>query len=64
MPRDARVTTASRKIAERLKEFSQGPECTVSWPGLDPEPEGLVRKNPFAFLVAVAFDRGMPWQKA
>lgn len=64
MPRDARVTTAARKIAERLKEFSQGPECTVSWPGLDPETEGLVRKNPFAFLVAVAFDRGMPWQKA
>ena len=24
----------------------------------------LIRKSPFAFLIAVAFDRGMPWQKA
>ena len=32
---------------------------------LDPETkETLVRKDHFAFLIAVAFDRGMPWEKA
>ena len=64
MPLETRVTTTQGKIGRRLKEFGKTPECTSSWPELDPETENLVRENPFAFLVAVAFDRGMPWQKA
>ena len=64
MPIEARMTTTEGKIGGRLKEFGTTPKCTSSWPELDPETENLVRKNPFAFLVAVAFDRGMPWQKA
>ena len=34
------------------------------WDGLDEDIKKLLRKCPFAFLIAVAFDRGMPWQKA
>ena len=56
--------TTAEAIAEELKRFGRTPECSSSWPGLDPETENLIRRNPFAFLVAVAFDRGMPWQKA
>ena len=56
MPLETRVTTTEGKIGGRLKEFGKTPECTSSWPELDPETENLVRKNPFAFLVAVAFD--------
>ena len=51
-------------IAERLKWFGQEPASKNNWPGLDPETENLVRRSPFAFLLAVAFDRGMPWKKA
>ena len=31
---------------------------------MDSDTERLIRSNPFALLLAVAFDRGMPWQKA
>ncbi|MCY3810550.1 MAG: hypothetical protein OXH15_01985 [Gammaproteobacteria bacterium] len=50
-------------VVEGLKEFGETREGS-DWSVLDCETERLVRTNPFAFLVAVAFDRGMPWQKA
>ena len=48
---------------ERLKEYGES-RGGSDWGALDPETERLVRGNPFAFLLAVAFDRGMVWQKA
>ena len=56
--------TTAKTIAERLKDFGHTLEKQDHWTGLDPATRNLVRGNPFAFLVAVAFDRGMPWQKA
>ena len=56
--------TTAEAISERLKWFGQKPAGQNSWPGLGPETENLIRRNPFAFLVAVAFDRGMRWQLA
>ena len=53
----------TRAIVERLKEFGST-RGDSDWSALDEETEMLVRRNPFAFLVAVAFDRGMPWEKA
>ena len=50
-------------VVERLKEFGQT-RGVSDWSALDSETERLIRSNPFAFLVAVAFDRGMPWQNA
>ena len=50
-------------VVERFKEFGES-RGSSDWNALDRETERLVRTNPFAFLVAVAFDRGMPWQKA
>ena len=50
-------------VVERLKEYGQT-RTGSHWDGLDVETEQLLRKSAFAFLVAVAFDRGMPWQKA
>ena len=50
-------------VVERLKEFGRT-RGDSDWSALDKETETLVRRNPFAFLVAVAFDRGMPWEKA
>ncbi len=48
---------------ERLKAY--GRTLTgVGWNELDPETRRLIRKNPFAFLIAVAFDRGVPFQNA
>ena len=52
-----------RVVVERLKEFGKtrgGSDGSA----LDSETERLIRDNPFAFLVAVAFDRGMRWQRA
>ena len=66
MPKGA-CTTKAEAVAERLerlKWFGEKPAGQNSWPGLDPETENLIRSNPFAFLVAVAFDRGMRWQTA
>ena len=53
----------SKAVAERLKEFGQT-RGDSDWSVLDRTTEELIRSNPFAFLIAVAFDRGMPWQKA
>ena len=50
-------------IVELLKGFSKR-YAGEEWPELDAESLSLVRSNPFAFLIAVAFDQGMPWQKA
>ena len=50
-------------VIERLKEFGRTQRDSNAG-ALDQETETLVWQNPFAFLVAVAFDRGMPWEKA
>lgn len=55
----------SGAIVKRLKEL--GKKRGVSdgdWSTLDAETARLIRRDPFAFLVAVAFDRGMRWQRA
>ena len=52
---------SDQAVAERLKRYRA--ERRV-WGGLDAETLALVARDPFAFLVAVAFDRGMPWRKA
>ena len=47
-----------RVVVERLKEFGKtrgGSDGSA----LDSETERLIRDNPFAFLVAVAFDSGI-----
>ena len=56
--------TTAEAIAERLKDFSHNRPNSDTWSELDSDTESLIRENPFALLVAVAFDRGMPWQKA
>ena len=53
----------SRAVVERLKEYGQT-RGNKDWDELDEKTRKLIRGNPFAFLIAVAFDRGMPWQKA
>ena len=58
-----RQTMEKSAVVERLKEFGETRESS-DWNDLDCETEQLVRGNPFAFLLAVAFDRGMPWQRA
>ena len=52
-----------RAVVERLKEFGQT-RAGLDWNELDVETRRLIRGSPFAFLVAVAFDRNMPWEKA
>ena len=52
-----------RAVVERLKEYGQT-RGNKDWDELDEKTRKLIRGNPFAFLIAVAFDRGMPWQKA
>ncbi|MYB37006.1 MAG: hypothetical protein F4Y26_06395 [Gammaproteobacteria bacterium] len=53
----------SEGVVELLKEFGKT-RGTSDWSTLDADTARLIRRDPFAFLVAVAFDRGMPWQKA
>lgn len=48
---------------ELLKEFGKLYTGT-EWAELDEDSLSLVRSDPFAFLIAVAFDQGMPWQQA
>ena len=52
-----------KAVVERLKEYGQT-RADSDWSELDVETRRLIRRNPFAFLIAVAFDRGMPWQRA
>lgn len=56
--------TSERAVAARLKECRAKRREADFWDELDAENRKLVASNPFAFLVAVAFDRGMPWRKA
>ena len=53
----------TRAVVQRLKKFGET-RGGSDWSELDSETNRLVRNNPFAFLLAVAFDRGMAWQKA
>ena len=53
----------SRAVVERLKEFRQR-RAGSDWRELDEETQRLIEDKPFAFLIAVAFDRNMPWEKA
>lgn len=55
--------TTAEAIAERLKDFGHN-QPNSDWSEMDSDTERLIRGNPFALLLAVAFDRGMPWQKA
>ena len=53
----------TKAVVELLKEFGRlhgGSE----WGDLDRATLSLIRNNPFAFLIAAAFDQGMPWQRA
>ena len=50
-------------VVERLKEYGQA-RAGSDWDELDLETRILIRGNSFAFLIGVAFDRGMRWQKA
>ena len=52
-----------KAIVERLKEYGRT-RADSDWRELDVETRRLIRRNPFAFLIAVAFDRGMAWQRA
>ena len=54
----------SKAVAKRLKALGEKRQEGDDWGGPQPESNELVASNPFGFLVAVAFDRGMPWQKA
>ncbi|MCY4030399.1 MAG: hypothetical protein OXH75_29320 [Acidobacteria bacterium] len=51
-----------KAIVEQLKAYGQT-RADSDWNELDAETRRLIRKSPFAFLIAVAFDRGMPWQR-
>ena len=53
-----------RAVVKRLKEFGQTRAVFSDWDELDGETRTLIQGNPFAFLIAVAFDRGMRWEKA
>lgn len=53
----------TKAVVELLKEFGKLYTGT-EWAELDEDSLSLVRSDPFAFLIAVAFDQGMPWQQA
>ena len=53
----------TKPVVELLKEFGKR-YAGREWAELDAESLSLVQSNPFAFLIAVAFDQGMPWQEA
>ena len=53
----------ARAAVNRLKAFGQN-RYGSDWSALDSKTRRLIWSNPFAFLIAVAFDRGMPWEKA
>ena len=55
--------TPAEAIVAHLKDFGHNRPNSY-WSELDSDTVRLIRGNPFALLVAVAFDRGMPWQKA
>ena len=55
-------------ITAKLKEFGTElktkPDSSDDWSELGTKTKNLILNNPFAFLIAIAFDRGMPWQSA
>ncbi len=55
------ITAKFKEFGEDLKTKS---DSSGDWSRLDLETENLIRKNPFAFLIAMAFDRGMRWERA
>ena len=58
-----KMATAPSEIAAALKRHRNKRQRSDR-ASLPKEVGDLVYTNPFAFLVGVAFDRGMPWQKA
>lgn len=48
-------------VVDRLREFGRT-RGDSDWSALDKETKTLMRRDSFAFLVAVAFDRGMLWE--
>jgi len=44
-----------KAVVERLREYGQKRDDR-DWSDLDVETRRLIRKSPFAFLIAVAFD--------
>ena len=57
------MSMESRVVVEGLKEFGKK-RAGSDWSELDEDTQRLIRGSPFAFLLAVAFDRNMPWEKA
>ena len=53
-----------RAVVKRLKEFGRTRAAFSDWSELDGETRTLIQGDPFAFLIAVAFDRGMRWEQA
>ena len=51
--------TTAKAVAERLKNLRHTLPKSNTWSELDSDIENLIRTNTFAFLLAVAFDRGM-----
>ena len=65
-PRECRwseLRSRRAAVAERLKLYG-AKRGDKDWSVLESRTADLIRNNPFAFLVAVAFDRGMLWYKA
>ncbi|MDE0360080.1 MAG: hypothetical protein OXI74_02810 [Rhodospirillaceae bacterium] len=54
---------SGRAIAARLRSLS-AERKNADWSELPREAADLIRKDPFALLTAVCFDRGMPWVRA
>ena len=52
-----------KEIVVRLLQLHKTRE-NKDWEALRPEVATLVRSNPFAFLIAVCFDRNMRWERA
>ena len=52
-----------KPVVERLKAYGRTLAAS-GWNELDSETRGLIRESPFAFLIAIAFNRGMPFQNA
>ena len=55
---------STQAVVEALLEYRERNYQSDLIYSLPKEVSDLVSTNSFAFLVAVAFDRGMPWQKA
>ena len=52
-----------QEIVDRLLQLRET-RGNKDWDALPPEVAALVRSDPFAFLIAVCFDRGMDWERA